>query len=68
MPETIIFIYVKEGFSKVLSMGQPVKHAELNSEGWKHTCTLNARIWVQNLLNMSDEAKIEEIKSLTNSK
>lgn len=45
---SIVFIYKKEKSIKVLDMSnQKEEHTKLINEGYTHTSTLNAMVWLQ---------------------
>ena len=58
--ENTIFIYAKDGKVKVLSIEDAKAQAEsLLSDGWKHTATLDACIWIEYLCNSCYDVEIE---------
>ena len=65
MEQVFIFIYAKGYEIKVLNIEESKRlDAELKSDGWKHTQTLDACIFIQYLHNNCDNIR-KEIKSLS---
>ncbi len=61
MINNILYIFYKDGKIKALSNGDP----EIDKmEGWKHTATLNANIFVEHLFN---DVPDKELKAAVNS-
>jgi len=62
----MVFIYLKDDFIKVLDLEQSKQeHQDLIGFGFKHISTLNSAIYLQMLLNLTDESDIlAEVKSL----
>jgi hypothetical protein len=59
MEQTIVFIYSKDNNVKVLSIEESKKlHNELISEGWKHTSTLNACVFISELCNNIPDSEL----------
>ena len=67
MEEVIIFVYAKDGKIKVLGIDSVLRlEEELLKDGWVHTQTLNACVFLQYLHNFCDaEDLVDEMKSLT---
>ena len=65
--ETIVLVYAKDSEIKVFSIeNSKLLHNKLISEGWVHTQTLDACIFIEYLHNHCDETDlIEEVYSLT---
>jgi len=61
-----VFIYLKNDLVKVLDIEQSKSlDKELKKQGFRHIVTLNSAIYLQMLLNLTDEADIlHEVKSL----
>ena len=68
-PQNFVFVYAKESEIKVLNIDNAkTLHNKLISEGWVHTQTLDACIFIEYLHNHCDEIDlIEEVNSLTKS-
>jgi hypothetical protein len=68
MEEVIIFVYAKYGKIKVLGIDSVLRREEeLLKDGWVHTQTLNACVFIQYLHNFCDwEDLFDEMKSLSN--
>lgn len=65
---TFVFVYAKDKKIKVLGL-EDSKNQEpgLLAEGWKHTQTINACAWLENLHNeCTYSAILDEIISLSN--
>ena len=62
----IVFVYAKDSEIKVLDAIQASEsHQSLTSSGWKHTKTIDVRVWMEYLHNICMEKDIAgEIKSL----
>jgi len=67
MKQTFIFVYAKELEIKVLDIEETKKlHLTLLNEGWVHTNTLDACLYIQHLHNECKNVDlIKEIRSLT---
>jgi len=63
---TFIFVYAKDGKIKVLNIDTAIKiREELINNGWVHTKTLDACVYLQYLHNNCEEVDlIDEITSL----
>jgi hypothetical protein len=66
MNEAIVFVYSKDNEVKVLSIEESkINHDKLINEGWKHTSTLNACKFLEELYNnIPDNEILKTIKSL----
>jgi hypothetical protein len=66
MNEAIVFVYSKYNEVKVLSIEESkINHDKLINEGWKHTSTLNACKFLEELYNnIPDNEILKTIKSL----
>ena len=64
--ESVVFIYLKNDFVKVLDINQSKEqHEYLEKDGWKHIVTLNSAVFLQMLLNLQyNETILSEVKSL----
>lgn len=67
MEQVFIFIYAKGKEIKVLNIEE---HKRLNDslirEGWKHTQTLDACVWIQYIHNNCEDVDLfDEVKSLS---
>jgi len=62
----MVFIYLKDDNVKVLDLEQSKnEHEDLELNGWKHIVTLNSAVYLNMLLNLTDEKEIlEEVKDL----
>lgn len=50
--ENILFVYVKNTVTKVLTLKQAQGLGDkLVRDGWKHTATIEANVWIENLCN-----------------
>ena len=66
--EQIVFIYAKEGEIKVLGLENSIANKEsLIKEGWKHTQTIDACMWIEYIHNNCNHI-VREVKSLSNLK
>jgi hypothetical protein len=65
MEQAIIFIYAKDKKIKALTTDLAEKsHHYLIKDGWEHTKTINACIYIQYLYSISREEIANEIASL----
>ena len=63
-----VLIYAKDGKIKVLHIDQAHKlKASLIADGWRHTATMDAAMFIENLLNVElpNGKAISELKNLT---
>jgi hypothetical protein len=67
MEKLFVFIYAKGNEIKALNIDESKRNdAELKSDGWKHTQTLDVCTWIQFLHNdCEDDDLIYEVKSLS---
>ena len=67
MKEVFVFVYAKGEKIKVLSIEESKRLNDyLIKNGWKHTQTLNACIWIQFLHNDCENVDLfDEVKSLS---
>jgi hypothetical protein len=70
MKQAFVFIYAKDKKIKVLSFEESKRlHNKLLKEGWKHTSTLDACMWIQFLYNNCENLDLlDEVKSLCEAK
>lgn len=63
----ILLVYYKDGVVKTLDTGSDkTEHDKMIADGWIHTATLNAGVFVEQLYNeVPDEELRNTIKSLT---
>jgi len=62
---SIVFILVKKGKVRVFdSEFTQLEMDKLIKKGWKHTATLDTRIFLQQALNKKDADKLTLLKSL----
>ena len=68
MEQVFVFIYAKGKEIKVLNIKESKRlDSELKSDGWKHTQTLDACLWIQYLHNNCEDVDLfHEVKSLSN--
>lgn len=60
--EAILFIYFKEGKIKALDMAHGKnEHIQMSDDGWKHTSTINASFFVENLFNEIDNPDLRKV-------
>lgn len=65
MEQLFVFVYSINNEIKALSYSESINlHEKLISEGWKHTHTLDACVYIQYLHNDCDNI-VDEIKSLS---
>jgi len=66
MSESFVFIYAKKKKIKALSLSESEKkHDSLIAEGWRHTQTLDACVWIEFLCNLCEDVDIiNEINEL----
>ncbi len=66
MKETFVFVYAKGGKIKALNIEEAKKlQDELKKDGWVHTQTLDACVYIQYLHNDCEDVDlIDEITSL----
>jgi hypothetical protein len=65
MKNVFVFVYAKGNEIKVLDTEQSkLLDGDLKKDGWKHTTTLDACIFIEHLHNNCDDAK-KEIKNLS---
>ena len=62
-----LFIYSKGKKGKVLDLEESKEQqAELSKDGWKHTTTVNPKIYIEHLVNLTDWVDIAtEVLELT---
>jgi len=67
MEQVFVFIYAKGKEIKVLNIEESKRlDSELKSDGWKHTQTLDACVWIQYLHNNCEDVDLfDEVKSLS---
>ena len=67
MEQVFVFIYAKGKEIKVLNIEESKRlDVKLKSDGWKHTQTLDACVWIQYLHNnCKDVYLFNEVKSLS---
>jgi hypothetical protein len=67
MDKIFVFIYAKGKEIKVLNIEESKRlNVELKSNGWKHTQTLDACVWIQYLHNNCEGVDLfDEVKSLS---
>ena len=67
MEHVFVFIYAKDKEIKVLNIEESKRlNDSLISEGWKHTQTLDACVWIQHLHNNCEDVDLlDEVKSLS---
>ena len=67
MEEVFVFIYAKGKEIKVLNIKDFKRlNDSLISEGWKHTKTLDACVWIQYVHNNCEDVDLfDEVKSLS---
>ena len=69
MSPYIIFVYSKKNKIKVVTLEEAkVLNLTLHSKGWRHTKTLDACQWIENLYNHFDKEGIDRITSLSKKK
>lgn len=63
---SVVFVYSKEGNVKVLDLESAIiKGNDLELSGWKHTATLDARRFIESLLNGAEDFEVlDSIKEL----
>ena len=68
MEQVFVFIYAKDKVIKALNIEESKRlNDSLISEGWKHTQTLDACVWIQYLHNDCEDVYLfNEVKSLSN--
>jgi len=68
--ETTLFIYYKDKEIKALGLTDAKEnHQELIAEGWEHTATINASVWIEYLFNKCEAVDVmDEILSLSKEK
>ncbi len=68
MEQVFVFIYAKDKVIKALNIEESKRlNDELLKEGWKHTQTLDACVWIQYLHNDCEDVDLfDEVKSLSN--
>ena len=66
MEQTFVFVYAKDGKIKALNIEESKRlQDELKKEGWVHTQTLDACVYIQYLHNDGENVDlIDEMKSL----
>jgi uncharacterized protein YjhX (UPF0386 family) len=67
MEQKFVFVYAKDGKIKALNIEESKRlQEELVKDGWVHTQTLDAYVYIQYLHNDCEEVDlIDEMKSLT---
>ena len=67
MGQTFVFVYAKDGKIKALNIDEAKRlQDELTKDGWMHTQTLNACVYIQYLHNDCEAVDlIDEMQSLT---
>ena len=67
MVQAFVFIYAKDKEIKVLNIEESKRlNDSLISEGWKHTLTLDACVWIQYLHNDCEDVDLfNEVKFLS---
>lgn len=67
MADSIVFVYFKNGRIRALdSDTNKSEHEEMLSAGWRHTATVNAAVFIEQLFNeIPDEELKKTIKSLS---
>jgi hypothetical protein len=61
----IVFVYLKDGKITVKDLHSN-QHEKLIRDGWKHTATLDAASWIENLYNSVPDNELREtINSLS---
>jgi hypothetical protein len=67
MEQTFVFVYAKDGKIKALNIEEAKRlQGELVKDGWVHTKTLDACVYIQYLHNNYEDVDlIDEMKSLT---
>ena len=67
MKQVFVFIYAKDKVIKALNIEESKwLNDSLISEGWKHTQTLDACVWIQYLHNDCEDVYLfNEVKSLS---
>ena len=67
MEQVFVFIYAKDKEIKVLNIEESKRlNDSLISDGWKHTHTLDACVWIQYLHNDCEDVDLfNEVKSLS---
>lgn len=62
---SILFIYAKDGKIKVLSSEHEKEHEKIRNDGWKHSATLNAGYFLEQLFNYIPDNQLRKtIQSL----
>ena len=62
----VLFVYVKEGQTIVLNTKQArYEEKRLLSKGYIHTSTISAQVWIENLIELTDDEIIREVKELS---
>jgi len=65
----IIFVYVKDTFAKVLSLDEATEqHDELIKSGYLHKATLNAKAYINWLLQNTDNVVLNDLHELRGKK
>jgi hypothetical protein len=63
---TTVFAYYKNGDYKCLELTDSLKnHDRLIENGWKHTATINAAIWLERYLNAGESEKLKMIEGVS---
>lgn len=58
--DSIVYVYAKEGKIETLDLGASEKaHKKLLKDGWVHTCTINACVFLERLYNESQDVAKE---------
>jgi hypothetical protein len=65
--EVFVFVYAKDNKIKVLGLEDSTQqHNTLLADGWVHTQTINACLWIEYLHNEYDvDGILEQIESLS---
>jgi uncharacterized lipoprotein YajG len=63
---SIVFVYLKDGKIKTLDISHTKNdHDKMINEGWKHTSTVNASVFIEELFNNVPDGELRKsIKSL----
>ncbi len=63
--DAFVFVYKKGSTYKCLCLEHTNMHNLLIEEGWEHTATIGADIWVQAFLNGGDPRRAELINNIS---
>lgn len=58
---SIVYVYFKDGKIKTLDIGHGKSdHEKMLNEGWKHTATVNASVFIEELFNNVPDSELRK--------